>query len=355
VGNYVFDTTMFTWSPLTLNYTQTGISCSSQAPSSPTTHPLYIYGGNNAEFNQYKGGVLTNLSSPLAAMPLSSVGCAATPVDNFIVFGGMKGPNCSNEVFLYNPTSRWNVVNTNSSASAPQARYGSAVVSIMNGFIVIGGACQNTIYNDIWTFTFTNNNNTTGIWKLETVNVGGVFYASAVPSVNNSVVIFGGKTSLATNASTNAVYLYYPSTQQVSSLMTNLPSPRSQASLLSNGNRVFVYGGIENNTYSDIWQLVSQKYCLVLGCNDCVSTVGCGWCSSNTGGLNCVAGNATATYVNGTCTENTSYASSTSQCPNEFPSWAIALIVIGGVVFIGIIVFAIMKFKNKSDYHPVKD
>jgi len=41
-------------------------------------------------------------------------------------------------------------------------------------------------------------------------------------------------------------------------------------------------------------------------------------------------------------------------CPELFPSWAIALIVIGGVVIIGVIVFGIMKLRGtKSGYDPV--
>ena len=42
-------------------------------------------------------------------------------------------------------------------------------------------------------------------------------------------------------------------------------------------------------------------------------------------------------------------------CPsNGFPSWAIALIVIGGVVIIGIIVFAVMKMRKSNEYEEIQ-
>jgi len=215
-------------------------------------------------------------------------------------------------------------------------------------FFVIGGACQNIFYNEILKFTYATNE-----WTLIRIidGVSGLVYASAVPSVNNSIVVFGGKTGVSN--STNTVFMFYPTSQQVSIPSTNLPSPRSQTSMISNGNRIFLYGGnsANNSAQNDIWQFVSQKYCFGNACVNCISTLGCGWCPSNSMGYECIAGNSTATYINGTC--KASFSRSTSQCPEEFPTWAIALIVIGGVVLIGFIVFALMKYQNRKDYAKV--
>jgi len=68
----------------------------------------------------------------LSTMLSLGVGCTATPTDNFIVFGGIRGSVCSNETYIYNPlTQNWTLVNA---SNTPAGRYGSAVVSYSDGF-----------------------------------------------------------------------------------------------------------------------------------------------------------------------------------------------------------------------------
>jgi hypothetical protein len=127
------------------------------------------------------------------------------------------------------------------------------------------------------------------------------------------------------------------------------------------GAQLFTFGGRNRNTsmvMADLYQFVNERYCTsVSTCDDCVGYFGCTFCSSpvSAGQPQCVAGNTTKAYITDTCGANSQFISSIETCPEAFPSWAIALIVIGGVILVGGIVFGIMKLRavNKQGYEPV--
>jgi len=106
-----------------------------------------------------------------------------------------------------------------------------------------------------------------------------------------------------------------------------------------------------NIYFNDTWQLVIEKECKPLKCDVCVKSGGCGWCVDS---KICLVGNSSLSEL-GQCGADSTWTVMAIQCPEEgFPSWAIALIVIGGVVLIGIIVFAIMKVRSgRPDYNQI--
>jgi len=140
--------------------------------------------------------------------------------------------------------------------------------------------------------------------------------------------------------------------------VTNAPPARYGASIVALQNRAVLFGGTSGNTYyDDTWQFVVESSCLGKACEDCTKdgTTGCGWCSGNPNdSFKCVAGDSGSSFVAASCQSGGMYTNDIDQCPEAFPSYAIALIVIGGVVLVGIIIFAIMKVRsNKNDYQEI--
>jgi hypothetical protein len=125
------------------------------------------------------------------------------------------------------------------------------------------------------------------------------------------------------------------------------------------GTQWFYYGGRTQSQYHyDLWQFVDEKYCTsVMDCEVCVDVYECGWCVNPLSvTAPCVAGNGTGPiFVKPApiCSSPT-LLNMVESCPETFPSWAIALIVIGGVILVGGIVFGIMKLRSgKPGYDPV--
>lgn len=77
---------------------------------------------------------------------------------------------------------------------------------------------------------------------------------------------------------------------------------------------------------------------------------------NNLSGYKCVSGAENSAYLTGSCKGDASTAFNTEplMCPaTGFPSWAIALIVIGSIVVVGIVVFAITKMRKSSEYEEI--
>lgn len=107
----------------------------------------------------------------------------------------------------------------------------------------------------------------------------------------------------------------------------------------------------------DAWQFVHQADCLGhRTCAACTGAAGCGWCWANMRGYECVSGAGSSAYLTGSCRGDPATALNTEPllCPADgFPSWAIALIVIGAIVVVGIVVFAITKMRKASEYEEI--
>jgi hypothetical protein len=242
-----------------------------------------------------------------------------------------------------------------SSTNIPDPRTGASVFYYGTSLIAFGGYCSTTgYYNDVHRL---DTSQPTLQWTVDTsTGVAPTPRASAVAFVQgNTLYVFGGLTATGT-ASDTYTYDLVGKVWTVVTGLSEAPPARAFASSVALQNRALVVGGSADGgePYSDTWQFVLQNQCIGLSCEDCTKngpTAGCGWCNGNTGQYRCIAGDTTP-YVPSTCVN--SYTADIDQCPEAFPSYAIALIVIGGVVLVGIIIFAIMKVRSsKSDYQEI--
>jgi len=282
----------------------------------------------------------------------------------FFVYGGRTSPNATSctasSLFAYSFVNK-NWTEYNSSAVKPLE--GATLINYNdNALYLFGGSasCQNNPGDDIYRFSITD-----GRWDNGPIApTNGKPPARAFHSAflsNGEMYIFGGE---AVNGPLSDVWAYNISGntwRQV--MMPNAPTSRSRVASASVMNRFFIYGGqgssttLASESYNDLWQLVVQRDCFNKNCMTCVATTnaGCGWCPDNTANYQCIAGSGSSPYVPGTCQKIENFSTDTNDCPETgFPSWAIALIVIGGVVLIGIIVFAIMKFREKNEYQEIR-
>jgi len=139
------------------------------------------------------------------------------------------------------------------------------------------------------------------------------------------------------------------------------PEPRKDPAGIFAAGRYLFFGGASasGNDLNDLWGYVHQVDCLAIQtCSGCTGTEGCGWCWDNAKGQRCVSGFRDQLYVSGSCIgapASGAFSTDSVMCPTTgFPSWAIALIVIGGVVILGIVVFAIMKMRKPSEYEEIQ-
>jgi hypothetical protein len=356
------------WKQLDQNFTDTICGWSQGSPA-PSANPLYIYSQTQKNSTQFlhvssvdpTTHTLTRVANS-SMLPCTGVSTAVIS-DRFFIFGGQDPVQANvvkNDIFVYKKGSM-NIsleVPLNSS-NRPVARAYAAMVGYGNGFFMHGGITANaTILSDLWFY-----DSDKKAWNF-IVNAVPVAFHRAVISyldsdANNELLfLFGGVNSTILSFSNAVIKIDLSDGNKLQILtgaLTSLPSPRALTSLSSAGNRVFLYGGVvEEQELGDVWQFVNEFYCKSASddCETCVGYTGCSYCTTNSQPFNCVAGNQTAVYVKGTCSASTTIVSSLDTCPEGFPSWAIALIVIGGVVLIGIIVFAIMKLRSgrSSEY-----
>jgi hypothetical protein len=342
----------------------------SQAPpdASKTAYFTYYLWVNNTEMNgmihvaYYNGSthiqIPCNFNSTNEGMRI-----AATNTGNVYIYG-----TSANELWLIMTSS--NSCSNLTVANAPSFRSSPALVGYNNGFFLQGGMNEtdHLLFSDLWQFNGASN---PPMWSLVNSNLLTAARHTAVISVlpsptgsNPNVTIyytnFGlelvGVYLVSFDLMANMTYYHYNDTNLV---------PINRIGSLSSviGNTFFYFLGNYNDTYyNDYYRFVDEKYCTsVMDCEVCVGVYECGWCSpSIPNGPSCVAGNQTKSGSNRlpilseTCANNAFLLSQIESCPELFPSWAIALIVIGGVILVGGIVFGIMKLRSaKPGYDPV--
>jgi len=243
----------------------------------------------------------------------------------------------------------WTTVVNN--GTVPAGRRGAGVAFYKNWIIAIGGSCgmmnmgpavyRLTTDTLVWTMDTLNNNS-----KMTGPNVTD----ASVFVIDTNLYVVGGSPT----TPEAAVYMY--DLENFNWTMLSTPDTfltgRSKAAMATMTNRVFILGGeTDLGSYSgDFSQFVLENKCLgYKSCEDCTTQPangGCGWCNANNDGYRCLAGGLNLPYVVSSCNVTTTYVSDIDFCPQAFPSYAIALLVIGGVVVIGVIIFAIMKVRS---------
>jgi hypothetical protein len=278
-------------------------------------------------------------------------------------------------VYKSGSTQIWTVVvNTNTTSSVifstndssmPVPRSSAAFVGYKDGFIMHGGMAAGQVLSDLWYYDG-------GKWMKISENINlqaanHTVFISILPSptgASDNVTLYFFNLSptytdrnismVSFDYNANTTYFHYNQTLRTGSLISVF------------GNQFYYYGGYRtavptNQYHTDLWQFVDEKFCTSLSdCEVCVNVYECGWCSSTFDAApNCVAGNENGPVVQQSSAEATTCKNDVllkqvENCPEEFPSWAIALIVIGGVILVGGIVFGIMKLRSgKPGYEPV--
>jgi len=356
--NHKFALAKMEWTALQVSFSRTG-ACYSQDSN---RNGIWIFGGvgkgNNSEpFLQYNfDNTFTALANPPAGVPLNGASCVALgdgskffalfgqqPADADFAFADSDemAENCSTSVEVYTVgTKAWTAVAT--TGTVPMGRAGSSALLYGNSIVVFGGMCGTDYFpGDVYRLDLTTN-----VWsKDNTTNApSGRAYASVFINLD-TLFVYGGQT---TAGAEKDAYTYDLVNKVWAPLNTTSVHPEARYATSTVGlvNRAFVFGGRNENLFFDeAYQLVAENVCLTRGCEDCTGTNGCGWCSTS---AKCVAGD-TGAYVGSTCNASSTFITDLDSCPQVFPSYGIALLVIGGVVVVGIIIFAIMKVRGGDD------
>jgi hypothetical protein len=352
---YTVSTKAWEMVPNNFNVSEKHIRAFSQAAPDGNAYPLYILWSSQPD------GMMYNLSeiSPtdksvkeIISVSIDDMGLsiAASTAGKVYIFGGNN-----NNVWVVDTMANPPTVTTVNSTMGPSPRRYAALVGYQNGFYLHGGEIISSGLSSSEVWQFSSDPNT---WTLRADSIAASRHSAVVsilPGANDTIYFTGVPAEFLVAYVINNNVTYHPITSM------NVPRPRLGPSTVVAGNRLFVFGG-ESTTpptsyYNEGFQLVNEKYCYSqTECDSCVSYDGCSWCFNpvqSSTPYSCVAGNGTKAYLANTCTAD-SVMKLLEHCPELFPSWAIALIVIGGVVIIGVIVFGIMKLRGtKSGYDPV--
>jgi len=218
---------------------------------------------------------------------------------------------------------------------------GSSAFFYGNSIVVFGGMCGEEYFGDVYRL-----NLDTNTWAKDnaTNTPSGRGYASAFINLD-TLFVYGGRTSAGAEKDAFSYDLVNKVWAPLNTTSTH-PDARDSSSTVGLVNRAFVFGGQNAGVFhDDAFQLVAENVCLTRGCEDCTGTDGCGWCAASS---KCIAGDSNA-YVVTTCNVTSQFITDLDSCPQVFPSYGIALLVIGGVVVVGIIIFAIMKVRGGDD------
>jgi hypothetical protein len=270
----------------------------------------------------------------------------------------------SGSVFIYSTKfglRSWNagVLTTVNTTQPGGFREYPAIVGYLNGFFVHGGLMNGTATTDFWYYDADHN-----VWQSKN--------SSGIPASYNHTLTLSTFPVQSAGNTVYDLYVYFTGLPLYSIIlfdntanMSTIPMTKYQPTAREwplttiAGNLLFIFGGKDRGSpliNNDIWQLVNERFCTsVSNCDDCVGYVGCTFCSSavSISAPSCVAGNSSHAYIGETC-GSAVVISQVESCPEAFPSWAIALIVIGGVILVGGIVFGIMKLRAvKPGYDPV--
>jgi len=375
-SNKYLDLTKITpvWTELnTTNFSRWG-ACYAQAQADARTS-IWVYGGvvdkqyneSNSTFLSVNLGTnpltFTALKDVPAAfkLPTTNVSCVAAADNNkfYVLFGETSAEEsdilgddlelCSSVIGVYDKTTtNWTLLNT---TGAPSGRIGANALLYVDNvgksyIVVFGGGCDTEEFNDVYRLDLTTN-----IWAKDTATgtIPARSYASAFIQMD-TLFVSGGISKSGTVFGDAWTYNLVGDTKTWTMVNTtsSLPSPRYQASVIDLQNRGAIIGGQSHfdDVLGDVVQQVVEKACLPNGCEQCTNTIGCGYCSQNN---KCIAGTMDIPFVFSSCNVSSNYITDLDSCPQIFPSYGIALLVIGGVVLVGIIIFAIMKVRGGVD------
>jgi hypothetical protein len=280
-------------------------------------------------------------------------------------------------VYIYSVDEIWKVslspsvtcTRLNVTLNAPMNRTGPALVGYLEGFFLSGGKMDMQTYSDLWYFDGTMLANP---WSLRNSMVVTAESHTAVISILPPTTSTQNVTLYFTNLGRNDVYMvsYDYSNNATFNHYNNVSMgtyPLNRIGTVSSviGNSFFYFYGLNMASmtlYNDYFRFIDEKYCTTIkDCEVCVGIYECGWCNSALlNGPSCVAGNSSmvgttrSPTLPQTCGNGAILLGGIENCPELFPSWAIALIVIGGVILVGGIVFGIMKLRSgKPGYDPV--
>jgi len=274
----------------------------------------------------------------------------------YVLFGSTTAEadaaDCPYTVAQYDvKTKAWSVLAVNGTIdSIPSGRRGAGVVFYKNAIVAVGGSCgMANVGPDVYRLDLGTNT-----WTKDVLNnmtrIGPNVSDASVFVIDTGLYVVGGSPT-AVDAMTYMYDLEQKNWSIVSTPDSALPA-RAKAGVATMVNRVFIVGGeTDTPTYlPDTSQFVLQNKCLgYKTCEDCSTQPangGCGWCNANNDGYKCLAGGVSTPYITASCNLTSSYVSDIDFCPQAFPSYAIALLVIDGVVVIGVIIFAIMKVRS---------
>lgn len=352
-STYTFDLAARKYSQLPgLNFSRAG-ACYSQDSS---FNNIWVFGGVPDESHPYEFLTISTadhavhgLASPAHEnIATEKASCVAHgDGTKFFALFGTLNETCSNHIAVYTSASNWTVL---APANPPPGRVGANALFYKGTIVVFGGYCNTDYFNDVYRYDIAANT-----WTKDNATSGSVpagRYHSSAFILGDVLYVLGGETSSSGAKDSYSYNLLNHTWTAIANHTGSVPDARSGAATVALVNRAVLFGGNNGGVvYGDTWQFVLEFPCLGLKCDDCTKNValGCGWCPDG----QCVAGDANAAFVPKTCTA-AGYTNDLNQCPESFPSYAIALIVIGGVVLVGIIIFAIMKWRSgKSDYQEI--
>jgi len=351
--NSLLDVNAKTMTALNVNFSRSG-ACYSQDGTGDASTAVWIIGGmatgsqNTEPFTKFK--LADNSFTPMPTPPflkLDEVSCAVTPdASKFYVLPfdqttefEEEGATCTSLLLPMFDGKNWSNITT---GSAGPAKAGSSAFYFNNSIVVFGGRCGTDYSGDVYRLSFTNN--PTLLWTKDP-STGPAASNVAAFIQGNILFVYGGVTSAGVS---DEAFAYDLSNFTWTPINSSNPGGRSFSSVAPMVNRAFIIGGRnEENTYlDDIVQLVLMKPCLGTGCEDCTNVDGCGWCSASS---LCLAGGQFSPFMASACNSTDNYINDLDSCPQVFPSYGIALLVIGGVVVVGIIIFAIMKVRSGDE------
>jgi len=339
VGNeanlWLFQTKTSTYTKFNTTFSYFGTPTYAQNPQGDKD--VWIYGNDTQMLVSYSIIYQNFTHYQNVDHSIPSEGAASAVVNNnFYVFGGIGNDSaCSNSLSYFNG-SQWFKVDANS--TLPEKRAGATLVVHHESLLLVGGYCGAQYYSDIWSYSLKTNK-----WSLVNATTFPRAFHSSVVS-DDVLYVFGGKNGEQVFDELNALDLTKTTWKPLKANGT--VAAREQTAMIVSGSRIILYGGRNDQTfYDDVYSFILELQCSSLNCANCVRSPKCGWCASS-GVSFCAAGDNSASYIP-QCQAD--YAKTILKCPEEFPSWMIAMIVIAGVVLVGIIVFIIMKVKNGKE------
>eukprot|EP01126_Amoeba_proteus_P007526 TRINITY_DN12702_c0_g5_i2.p1 TRINITY_DN12702_c0_g5~~TRINITY_DN12702_c0_g5_i2.p1 ORF type:complete len:192 (-),score=46.36 TRINITY_DN12702_c0_g5_i2:197-772(-) len=149
----------------------------------------------------------------------------------------------------------------------------------------------------------------------------------------DTTALFGGETD---GKVLNDLWLYNItqnrwSQPNVSSFSSpNMPPPRKRTNAIFMEGRLLMFSG---EIINDFWEFIFPRNCLEYdSCSSCTNSPGCGWCSTNPRGYECVPGYNIMPYIPEDCltpknTTQNSFSTNIGLCPvGVCPIWVIAIV-----------------------------